>query len=469
MRHALVALAALVILGALPALGQDTRFYTPPVVTIPKVKTPPKVDGIIEPGEWAEAVALSPFLLVGGRGLPVNATEVWAMHDDHNLYVAALLHDPNPAALKATATERDGPVWDDDSFELFFDTEDQRKSYIHLAANPKETQYDALMKDKSADYRWTVRAATLANGWSVEVELPFANDYPPAPGISWGFSVARHSAGSGEASSWVRCLKNLHELGNFGSLIFAQTPLSLQITALGSLWLGENTAQISARNQGDKPAACKLNARVMGRDKHGDFFGVVKLNLPPGARESENVTYKVMEDGFSTVTFALSDAIGKTVWRSAPYPVVTPAVEPQIAGIEQALAMAVKEWMALPDGAGKKAIRDDLDGLTVQWRYLVSQYRDRNKLERAQLEALATYADKLKGDAEMIQKRTQSAKTSGRLDARFAVTAVPSLRHVFPDESNLDLDLPAALDACRNESEAIQLVVLPFRQKPAAD
>lgn len=456
---------ALTILPGLletPARAQDTKFSAPPAVSVPKVKTAPKIDGIIEPAEWANAAPLSPFVLVGGQAQPVNATSVWVMYDDHNLYIGAILKDPNPAALKGDTADRDGPVWEDDDLELFFDTDGQHKSYIHLAVNPKGTQYDAYMKDKTGDYRWTARCATLADGWSVELELPFANDYPPAPGITWGFSAARHSVSGNELSAWDRKAASFHEVENFGSLIFSDTPLSLEIASLGSMWLGNNTAQVAVRNNSDKPAVCKVNVRVLGRDKHGSFFSATKVTVPPTSRQAVNIPYSVFEDGFSTIALSLADASGKTVWRSSPYAISTPEIAPQIAAIEKSLGLATRSWLALPDSPNKKSLQDDLDGLTVQWRYLVAQYRDRAKLEKTELQGLQEFADKLKGEAEMLQKQIQTAKATGQANAKFGVAPVSSLQHVFPDGFAFDVDQPLRLDACRNETVSAQLVMLPF-------
>lgn len=463
MRSGLAVCLLLLICLGLPALAQDSSFYAPPVVTVPKVKVAPTVDGILAPGEWAQAAPLSPFVAVGGKALPQCATEVWVTYDDHSLYIGALLHDPEPTKLKADATDRDGPVWTDDSLELFFDTEDQRKGYIHLAVNPKEVQYDALGKDKSADYRWTARAATLSNGWSVELELPFANDYPPAAGIAWGFLVGRHVASSGENSSWARCEQSFHELARLGSLVFSVTPLQVDLAALGGLWVGENTAQMSLRNPAGSPAATKVNVRVMGRGKAGNFFGVTKVAVPAGAKVTQSVPYRVPQDGFSTVAFSLSDATGRTVWRSAPYPVLTPEVAPKIAAIEQSLAAAMKEWMLLPDGEGKSGMKEELEGLAVQWRYLASQYRDRSRLDRAALEDLGAFASKLQGEVNMLAQRVKAARLSGRTDVRFLAGAVSDLQAVKPENLDVPLDLTVNLDACRNETEGAQVVVLPFR------
>lgn len=461
MRVGLPSLILLACLVAWPAAAQDTNFYTPPVVSLPKVAQAPRLDGLVEPGEWAGAVTLSPFVRLGGTALPDQPTEIYMMYDNHNLYVAAVMHEPEPANLKAAATGRDGAVWADDALELFFDTEDQRQSYIHLAVNAQGAQYDALVKDKAADYRWTAKTAVLANGWSVELELPFANDYPPAPGMTWGFAASRHRAATGEFSSWMRAQSSFHEVANFGSIIFGQTPLTLQLTALGGLWLGSNTAQVKVRNFGPQEQTCKVNLRVMGRSKRGNSFGSTKLAVPPGGQESKNVGYTIQQDGFSTVAFALTDAEGKTVWRSAPYPVTTPEVAPQIAAIETGLAAALKEWMKLPPGETRDSLQPELDALAVQWRYLINQYRGRQTMPRADLENLTAYGDKLKQDVELLHKRIQSAKLYG--NASFAVTAVSSLQHVFPDQSQHELDRPATLEACRNETESLQLVMLPFR------
>lgn len=463
MRSVLAVGVGLALLLAVPGLAQNTNFYQPPVTSVPKVKVAPTVDGILAPGEWTGAVQLPPFVALGGKALPQYATDVWVAYDDHCLYVGALLHDPNPAGLKADTTDRDGPVWADDDLELFFDTEDQRKGYIHLAVNPKERQYDALGKDKAADYRWTARAATLSNGWSVELQLPFANDYPPAPGIAWGFAVGRHVASTNEYSNWVRCDKSFHELANFGSIVFNPSPLVPELLNLGGLWLGDNTMQAAIRNQTGVAATGKVNVRVMGRDRAGTAFGTTKVSVAPGGRQALDVAYRVPQDGFSTVAFSLTDATGKTIWRTSPYPVISPEVEPRIAAVEKTLGTALREWMTLPAGAGKDALRADLDALMVQWRYVVSQYRERAKLPREELQALADYAGRLEAEANTLSQRVRTAKMTGQTDARFALTAVPDLVNVTADQAGLPLVDKADLRACRNETEAVQVVVLPFR------
>lgn len=453
----------LVVLGwCVVGWAQDTRFYTPPIISVPRVASGPRLDGIIEPNEWAGAATLSPFVLVGGRALPSYPTTVFVMYDSHSLYIAAIMGDPKVATLKADVVERDGPVWEDDSLQLFFDTDDERKTYIHLAVNALETQYDALMKDKSADYRWNAEVATLADGWAVEMELPFANDTPPATGISWGLSVARHVAADGEVSAWDRKLKEFHELANFGSMVFSDRPVLAQLGQVGGLWLGDNAAQIVTRNVSGQGLSGKINTRVMGRDKYGHFTGFTKFNLGAGARETVNAPYSVYQDGFATVTFSMTDENGNTTWRSAPYPIMTPEVAPTIARVEKALAAATRSWAALPAGETKASLQPNLDNLNIQWRYLVAQYRDRAKLTRAELETLAQFADRLRTEAEMLQDQMKTATLTGAVPG-FGLAGTPSTEHVFPEGIATEPGEAPVLDACRNETETMQVVVLPFR------
>jgi hypothetical protein len=98
----------------------------------------------------------------------------------------------------------------------------------------------------------------------------------------------------------------------------------------------------------------------------------------------------------------------------------------------------------------------------VQWRYLVAQYANRAKLQAADLDGLAQYADKLKGDAEMLEKQIDSAKASARPEAKFGVSAVTSLTQVFSEQFGVAGQPSVQLDCCKNDRESAQLVVLPF-------
>jgi len=92
----------------------------------------------------------------------------------------------------------------------------------------------------------------------------------------------------------------------------------------------------------------------------------------------------------------------------------------------------------------------------------VAQYKDRAKMDQTELQGLVEFAGKLRGDAEMLQQQISAAKLSGHANGKFGAAAVSSLEHVFPDQFGFAGIQAARLDACRNETESAQVVVLPF-------
>ena len=63
----------------------------------------------------------------------------------------------------------------------------------------------------------------------------------------------------------------------------------------------------------------------------------------------------------------------------------------------------------------------------------------------------------------MLQKQIQTAKMSERPGAKFTLATAPSDTHVFPEDLSFQPATSARVDMCRNETESLQVVVLPFR------
>ena len=297
-------------------------------------------------------------------------------------------------------SERDGEVWRDDCFELFIDTVGQRKDYAHLAVNALGTRYDSFDRVVTEDFQWHVATSVDEDGWSVEIILPFAGQITPQPGDQWILAAARNAVRTDELSTWARHNKSFHEPQNFGTLIFGELPYQVKIDDLGSLWLGENSAFLSViplfspsspSTASDVSEWVKLNVRVMGRDKAGHFFTSVKEALGP-AQEQTVVPYEVKQDGFSTVTFSLTDHEGVVRWRSAPYPVNVPAISAALHKAEQKLGRTLVAWARMPDGEEKQQIQTMLEDLLESWRYLGQRYQRREELVRPELESLLLQA-----------------------------------------------------------------------------
>ena len=402
-------LVALLVATSLAGLAED--YYTPPVVSVPLVKAAPAVDGVVNAQEWSGAALLSDFLTVGGKARPALPTTVYLAHDNKALYLGAQLFDPQPDKLRREVTERDGEVWRDDCLELFVDTVGQRKSYAHLAVNALGTKYDSFDGVVSEDFDWEVATSVGPEGWSVEIRLPFANGIAPRPGDTWVVEVARNATRVDELSTWGRHHKSFDEPQNFGTLIFSGRPWRVHVDDPGSLWLGENSAFITIEPLPDRPmptfssstaiVVVKLNVRVMGRDKTGHYFGAVKETESFESLQV-SVPYSVNQDGFSTVTFSLTDQEGIVRWRSGPYSVDVPPVAETLARAEQKMGRALLAWAAMPDSEAKQQAGDRLEDLLVSWRYLGQQYQNRNLMTRSEVESLLLQAKLILGHAEML-------------------------------------------------------------------
>ncbi len=125
----------------------------------------------------------------------------------------------------------------------------------------------------------------------------------------------------------------------------------------------------------------------MSRDTRGHFCNSVKEALSPSARQV-SVPYLIKQDGFSTVTFSLTDHEGIVRWRSGPYPVEVPPVSTALAKTEQKLGDALVKWANMAEGSKKQHAQAMLEEMLMAWRSLNDRYQKREQMNRAELEDL---------------------------------------------------------------------------------
>lgn len=187
------------------------------------VATAPIIDGQFNDPAWLSADWQSSFELITGEGRAKVDTRIAACYDTKNLYVAFEAKDPFPEAIRASVTKRDGPVFYDDSVELFLDTKHNHSFYYHFAVNSLGTQYDSCSrKGPSWDGKWTVGVTKAENGWNVEIAIPFKEiaEAPPRPGEVWGINFNRTMLRLGEFSGWSYTPGTFHAPSFFGDIVF---------------------------------------------------------------------------------------------------------------------------------------------------------------------------------------------------------------------------------------------------------
>ena len=201
--------------------------------------TPLRIDGILDEPIWQTAGAATEFRQrEPDNGLPATErTDVRVLYDDNRLIVGAALHDSDPGSILANQMQRDQSFGADDRFIVTLDTfRDGRNGYL-FQTNPLGALLDGLVSassnsnddsqrvfggavNQSWDGIWTVRVRRGADGWSLEMEIPFSTlNFDPAL-TSWGINFQRTIRRKAEETVWTGYLRNqgVANMSNAGRL-----------------------------------------------------------------------------------------------------------------------------------------------------------------------------------------------------------------------------------------------------------
>ena len=173
---------------------------------------PVRVDGVLDDSVWQATVPVTGFV----QGEPdegraaTERTEVWIASDATTLYVAAHLYDSRPDALVVNDIRKDFRTDNQDTFEVIFDTfADRRNGYV-FATNPAGARADQQVANEgretnsSWDAPWVVRTRRTADGWTLEMAIPFRAIRSGAGthGV-WGVNFSRRIRRRNEVDFWA--------------------------------------------------------------------------------------------------------------------------------------------------------------------------------------------------------------------------------------------------------------------------
>ncbi len=164
--------------------------------------------------------------------VPLQGTKVrsgWSGEEVRFLFECV---DADP---RATFTERDAPLYQEDVVEVLLDPVGDLLSYYEFEVNPLNTVMDLVLRRSRSgylkDFRWEcsgLRSCTrlVPGGWTVELALPFAEITPelPSPGTQWRVNLCRIDRPQGlprELTAWSPTgLAQFHVPLRFGFLEF---------------------------------------------------------------------------------------------------------------------------------------------------------------------------------------------------------------------------------------------------------
>jgi len=185
------------------------------------VNKAPTIDGKLDDGAWQLAKPVSAFRTKADEDVAAQ-TEVWFTYDIDHLYIAFKCHETKMPFIKTEVTETDGPVWKDDSVEVFIDTDLDRKTYYQIIANSAGVFLDAKGYDKKVSLNPIVKTSKNKEFWIVEIAIPWEkmNMKQPELGQKMGIGLVRTRNNPQEVQQCPVLFGNNHQPDMFGDLLF---------------------------------------------------------------------------------------------------------------------------------------------------------------------------------------------------------------------------------------------------------
>jgi hypothetical protein len=190
----------------------------PHTYVIYRTNQPLKIDGKLNEAAWKKASWTNYFVNIEGKsaGAAKQKTRVKLLWNEKYLYIGAELEEKN---IWATMTKRDAPLYQENAFELFIDSDEDTQHYLEFGINAMGTIYDLLLPKPYRDGGHAISAfnilgiksaisidGTINNPadtdtkWTLEIALPIkaldelnllGNQSPPKPGDQWRVQFAR--------------------------------------------------------------------------------------------------------------------------------------------------------------------------------------------------------------------------------------------------------------------------------------
>jgi hypothetical protein len=174
-----------------------------------RLDQPIRVDAVLDEEFYQRLQPITGFIQQDPNegDLATEATLVWILFDERNIYIAARCRDSQPHRIVANDMRRDGSnVSQNDNISIVIDTfHDGRNGYEFLM-NSIGGAWDTQITDERDTNRnwntaWTPRSRRDAEGWTIEAEIPFRSLRYRGSGTQiWGINIRRNVRWKNELS-----------------------------------------------------------------------------------------------------------------------------------------------------------------------------------------------------------------------------------------------------------------------------
>lgn len=161
----------LIFFFAAPTVAQE--FFKPY-----RTAQPPKIDGVLDDLVWQKAPSVSEFksFIPDFGKEPSEKTVAYMAYDSENLYFAFKCYDREPDKIKTAVAKRDSTRADDYiciNLDTFNDQQSLYAFYVNPLGIQTDSRYSSGKEDLSVDVVWYSEGRLDADGYSVELRVPF--------------------------------------------------------------------------------------------------------------------------------------------------------------------------------------------------------------------------------------------------------------------------------------------------------
>ncbi|MBN2642067.1 MAG: hypothetical protein JXR78_10455 [Victivallales bacterium] len=344
---------------------------------VPRMKTPPAIDGIWNKKKWAGALKAEDFKIIHQHALrqaimksadgdtvawlpktsiPRDAVTARLACDDNYIYVAVHVESRNPKGLKsAPSSARDAAIHGGDSVDVFIRPGRGTEQYYHFIGDWRGALYDAKHTFSSTG-KWTAdttcnaadisyRASVDDRGWTAEFRIPFKSiGMSGHDGEALAVNIGSASQADKEYSAWNQTRKSFHEVDRFRHLSIATEPAkALRFSSIKVpefLLYGNNNISVGIKNP-EKSGLSSISGRVIKNGKAD--AAAIKQQI--GKDNAAELSISIADAAPVSIQLELCDA-GKLVERiSVP---LTVAVPLEIPGAETRELSSGNRTLRLP-------------------------------------------------------------------------------------------------------------------------
>jgi hypothetical protein len=320
--HGLPVAAVVAIVAAVltAAMAQDR-----PALRLPPISQPPKIDGVVSPGEWDGAFHSVGFISNGAGVIDPIAAECWFGYDKQKLYFAVRQEVPPDGQIRGK--KRRGQPWGastDEHVEILIDPS---------PASPDQTRFQFMgnvcnfitelgHNDRIGGFvpfsgQWTVANKVEGKWWTQEMSTPISalGQAQYAPGATWGVFMG----GCRDASGYYGWpLAAFLIRSRYLQVTFDEASPVVHVTKLGPWEQGIIEPELAVSNPGR--TSLKLKAAFILSDPKAELTRQEQpLEIAPGATGKATWNQALPKDGVGSLRILLTDEAGKITYFDGPY------------------------------------------------------------------------------------------------------------------------------------------------------